>query len=80
MTFRFFKKISPTVSKYLPADCESYKNKKDYNYDTRIGASKKMGRAIMVWIGTFFMRDMASYEERIGEVSWRLLLTLRCCK
>lgn len=62
MGFRFFKGISPTVREYLPADYEFYKDKKDYYYATRIGASKKIGANIAFKMVTFFMRDMAPYD------------------
>jgi NAD(P)H-dependent FMN reductase len=64
MAFRFFKEISPSVKEHLPADYEFYKDKKDYYYDTKIGASKKICASILFKIVTFFMRDMAPYEEK----------------
>jgi NAD(P)H-dependent FMN reductase len=64
MGFKFFKEISPEVREYLPADHAYYNDKGDYHDSSKISASKKLGASILFRVLTFFMRDMAPYDER----------------
>jgi len=60
--FRFFKEVSQKVKKYLPADYEYYKNKKDYFYKTKISLYKKIIAWCALKIGFFMMKEMEAKE------------------
>jgi len=60
--FRFFKEVSQKVKKYLPADYQYYKNKKDYFYKTKISLYKKIIAWCALKIGFFMMKEMEAKE------------------
>lgn len=65
MRFRFFKDmLDPSMEKYLPADYEFYKDKKDYFYDVKIGVFKKAIASLMVKMAFFMMRDIGPGDEK----------------
>jgi NAD(P)H-dependent FMN reductase len=59
MRFRFFAKVAPGLSEYLPADFEFYHGKKDFYYETKISMGKKLAAAILIPLGLFMARGMA---------------------
>jgi len=64
MRFYFYKKISPEVKDYLPADYEFYRHKGEYYYDTRVGVGMKIKAMIISKIITFFMRDFGPEKKK----------------